>query len=179
MDLSNIESINNAFKKFSKQFKKLDIFINNASIKTERKNFLKLKNLEISDNIKGLLIGNIILLKKALEFSLKNKSKERSIIINISSYSAISGGKDMHLYALSKSALNTLVTALSKDTFKKKINIVSIIPRYIDTSSFRKNHNIKNNKDLILFQKRKKIKKVKTSNEFANFLRSAFCIHFR
>ena len=174
MDLAKTDTIKNAFNKFSKQFKGMNIFINNASIKTQRKNFLKLKNLEISNNIKGLLIGNIVLLKKALEFSLKKKSIDQTTIINISSYSAISGGKDMHLYALSKSALNTLVTALSKDTFKKKIKIVSIIPRYIDTSSFRKNHNIKNNKDLTLFQKRKKIKKVKTPNEFANFIYKKF-----
>ena len=162
MDLGRVDTIKNAFKKFSKQFKKLNIFINNASTKAQRKNFLKLKNFEISDSIKGLLIGNIVSLKNALELSLENNSIDQTIIINISSYSAISGGKDIHLYALSKSALNTLVTALAKDTFKKKIKIVSIIPRYIDTSSFRKNHNIKNNKDLILFQKRKKIKKIKT-----------------
>ena len=174
MNLARVDTINNAFKKFSKQSEKLNIFINNASIKAQRKNFLKLKNSEISDNIKGLLIGNIVLLKKALELSLKNNSIDRTIIVNISSYSAISGGKDMHLYALSKSALNTLVTALSKDTFKKKIKIVSVIPRYIDTSSFRKNHNIKNNKDLILFQKRKKIKKIKTPSEFANFIYEQF-----
>jgi NAD(P)-dependent dehydrogenase (short-subunit alcohol dehydrogenase family) len=174
MNLARVDTIKNAFKKFSKKFKKLNIFINNASIKAQRKNFLKLNNLEISDNIKGLLIGNIVLLKKALELSLKNNSIDRTIIVNISSYSAISGGKDMHLYALSKSALNTLVTALSKDTFKKKIKIVSIIPRYIDTSSFRRNHNIKNNKDLISFQKRKKIKKIKTPSEFANFIYKQF-----
>ena len=174
MDLSRIKSINNAFKKFIKKFKKLNIFINNASPVPQRKNFLKLKNADIMKNMAGLLIGNIISLKNALQFILKGNSKNQSIIINISSYSAISGGKNIHLYAASKSALNTLTTALFNDSFRKKIKIVSIVPRHLDTTRFRKNNNIKNKKDLILFQKRKKIKKIKTPKEFANFVYKKF-----
>ena len=156
MDLAKIKSINNAFKKFSKQFKKLNIFINNASPVPQRKNFLRLKNVDIMKNMTSLLIGNIISLKNALEYILKYNSQNQSIIINISSYSAISGGRNIHLYAASKSALNTLITALFNDSFRKKIKIVSIVPRHIDTARFRKNNNIKNNNDLICFQKKKK-----------------------
>ena len=170
MDLNSIHSINNAFKKFSKQFRKLNIFVNNASPPIQRKNFLKLKSIDISKNMKGLLIGNIVSLKKALDLILKSNSQTQSTIINISSYSAISGGKNIHLYAAAKSALNTLTTALSKDSFRRKIKIISIVPRRIDTSTFRKSNNIKNNKDLILFKKRKKIKSIKTPSEFANFV---------
>ena len=174
MDLNSIHSINNAFKKFSKQFRKLNIFVNNASPPIQRKNFLKLKSIDISKNMKGLLIGNIVSLKKALDLILKSNSQTQSTIINISSYSAISGGKNIHLYAASKSALNTLTTALSNDTFRRKIKIASIVPRHIDTLSFRKNNNIKNKKDLILFQKRKKIKRIRTPNEFAKFIYKKF-----
>ena len=120
--------------------------------------------------MKGLLIGNVAALKNALELVQKNNSKTQAIIINISSYSAISGGKNIHLYAAAKSALNTLTTALSKDSFRRKIKIISIVPRRIDTLTFRKNNNIKNNKDLILFKRRKKIKNIKTPSEFANFI---------
>ena len=170
MDLTRMRSINNTFRKFSKQFKKLNIFINNASPAIERKKFLKLKNVDILKNMKGLLIGNIATLKNALELALKNNPQNQAVIINISSYSAISGGKNIHLYAAAKSALNTLTTALSKDSFRRKIKIISIVPRRIDTLTFRKNNNIKNNKDLILFKKRKKIKSIKTPGEFANFV---------
>ena len=170
MDLTRMRSINNTFRKFSKQFKKLNIFINNASPAIERKKFLNLKNVDILKNMKGLLIGNIATLKNALELALKNNPQNQAVIINISSYSAISGGKNIHLYAAAKSALNTLTTALSKDSFRRKIKIISIVPRRIDTLTFRKNNNIKNNKDLILFKKRKKIKSIKTPSEFANFV---------
>ena len=170
MDLTRMWSINNAFKKFSQRFKKLNIFINNASPAIERKKFLMLKNTDILKKMKGLLIGNIASLKNALELVLKNNSQTQAIIINISSYSAISGGKNIHLYAAAKSALNTLTTALSKDSFRKKVKIISLVPRRIDTLTFRKNNNIKNNKDLILFKKRKKIKSIKTPSEFANFV---------
>ncbi len=170
MDLNKIESINNAFKKFTKKFKKLNIYVNNASPAIERKKFLKLKNTDILKKMKGLLIGNVAALKNALELVQKNNSKTQAIIINISSYSAISGGKNIHLYAAAKSALNTLTTALSKDSFRRKIKIISIVPRRIDTLTFRKNNNIKNNKDLILFKRRKKIKNIKTPSEFANFI---------
>ena len=121
MDLAKIKSINNAFKKFSKQFKKLNIFINNASPVPQRKNFLRLKNVDIMKNMTSLLIGNIVSLKNALEYILKYNSQNQSIIINISSYSAISGGRNIHLYAASKSALNTLITALFNDSFRKKM----------------------------------------------------------
>ena len=174
MDLAKIKSINNAFKKFSKQFKKLNIFINNASPVPQRKNFLRLKNVDIMKNMTSLLIGNIVSLKNALEYILKYNSQNQSIIINISSYSAISGGRNIHLYAASKSALNTLITALFNDSFRKKIKIVSIVPQHIDTPRFRKNNNIKNEKDLIFFQKKKKIKKINTSQEFANFVYKKF-----
>ena len=120
--------------------------------------------------MKGLLIGNIASLKNALQFVLKSDSRNQAVIINISSYSAISGGKNIHLYAASKSALNTLTTALSKDSFQRRIKIISIVPRHIDTLTFRKNNNIKNNNDLILFQKSKKIKSIKTPSKFANFV---------
>ena len=83
MDLAKIKSINNAFKKFSKQFKKLNIFINNASPVPQRKNFLRLKNVDIMKNMTSLLIGNIVSLKNALEYILKYNSQNQSIIINI------------------------------------------------------------------------------------------------
>ena len=168
MDLTKISSIINAFKIFNKKFKKLDIFVNNASPEIERRDFLKLKNKDIYNKINGLLVGNIVSLKSALQLILKNKKK--TIIINISSYAAISGGKNIHLYAAAKSALNTLVTALSKDALTNKVKIVSLVPRRIDTPTFRKNNKIKNYIDLNAFKKRNKIKSIKTSDEFATFI---------
>jgi len=168
MDLTKISSIINAFKIINKKFKKLDIFVNNASPEIERRDFLKLKNKDIYNKINGLLTGNIVSLKSALQLILKNKKK--TIIINISSYAAISGGKNIHLYAAAKSALNTLVTALSKDALTNKVKVVSLVPRRIDTPTFRKNNKIKNYIDLNAFKKRNKIKSIKTSDEFATFI---------
>ena len=168
MDLTKISSIVNAFEIFNKKFKKLDIFVNNASPEIERKDFLKLKNKDIFNKINGLLSGNIVSLKSALQLILKNRKK--SIIINISSYAAISGGKNIHLYAAAKSALNTLVTALSKDALANKVKIVSLVPRRIDTPTFRKNNKIKNYIGLNAFKKRNKIKSIKTSDQFATFV---------
>jgi len=168
MDLTKIGSIVNAFKIFNKKFKKLDIFVNNASPEIERKDFLKLKNKDIYNKINGLLAGNIVSLKNALQVILRNKKK--SIIINISSYAGISGGKNIHLYAAAKSALNTLVIALSKDALTNKVKIVSLVPRRIDTPTFRKNNKIKNHVDLNAFKKKNKIKTIKTSDQFATFI---------
>jgi 3-oxoacyl-[acyl-carrier protein] reductase len=156
MDLNKTKSIENAFKVFLKDFKKMDIFINNASPNVMRSKFLNLKNKEIENYVKILASGNIITIKKALSLMLKNKSKNIKNIINISSYASISGGKNIHLYAASKSCVNTLITALSKDFFKNKIKIFSIVPKHVNTFSFRKNNNIKNKKDLVLFLKKKK-----------------------
>ena len=167
MDLGKISSINNAFNKFKASFKKFSIFINNASPKIERKKFLKLKNKDISKNINSSLTGNIFTLKNALELVLKKKNNSKSIIINISSYSAISGGRDIHLYAAAKAALNTLSIALSKDKYKKQTKIISVVPKYIDTPAFRKNNKIKSKKSFNIL---KKYKNIKTPSEFAKFI---------
>ena len=170
MDLNSTKSINEAFNKFSKNFKEVSVFINNASIEVKRNIFLNIKPHDISKNINGFLVGTIFVIIRALKIILKKKLKNKSTIINISSYSSISGGRDIHLYAASKSAMNTLMLALYNDYLKKKIKIISVVPRHIDTPAFRKNNKINNNSELIKFQKRKKIKKIKTPTEFADFI---------
>ena len=170
MDLNNKNSIKKAFEVFSKQFKKLDYLINNANPPTRRKKFLRIDDEEIKKNINGFLVGNLIVIKKALKLILNNKNKEIVGILNISSYSSMNGGKNIHLYAASKAALNILMNALSIDYIKNKIKIQSVLPRYINTKSFRKNNNIKNNKDLLKFMKKKGILEIKNPEEFSNFI---------
>ena len=74
------------------------------------------------------------------------------------------------MYAAANAALNILTKALSEDKFKKKIKIISVVPRYIDTPTFRKNNNIKNENDLNSFKKNKKIKLIKKSDDFSKFI---------
>ena len=170
MDLNNKNSIKKAFEVFSKQFKKLDYLVNNANPPTKRKNFLRIDDEEIKKNINGFLVGNLIVIKNALKLILKNKNKKNIGILNISSYSSLSGGKNIHLYAASKAAINILMSALSLDYIKNKIKIQSVLPRYINTNSFRKNNNIKTKKDLLKFMKKKGILKIKNPKEFSNFI---------
>ena len=170
MDLNKINSIRNAFKKYYKKFKHLNYLISNANQVPVRKKFLELKDKEIKKSINSFLVGNLIFIKNGLNLILKNKQKKNLGIINISSYSSLTGGNNIHLYASAKSALNTLNKALSIDFVNKKIKIKSVLPRYIDTKTFRKNNNIKNQNDLIKFMKKKKISKIKNSKQFANFI---------
>ena len=139
MDLSKTSSIDNTFRKFSKKFNKFSIFINNASPEIKRQNFLQINHKDILKKLNALLLGNIVILKNTLKCSLRQKNISETVIINISSYSAITGGKGIHLYAAAKAALNTLSKALSEDKYKKKIKVISVIPRFVDTYSFRKN----------------------------------------
>ena len=166
MDLSNKNSVYKTFKKFSQNFKKMNIFINNAFPHPNRKAFLNLSDEEILKNVKSMIFGNFLSFKLALKFILKSKNYN-SLLVNISSYASISGGFNIHLYAASKSALNILVNALSRDFLKKKIKFFSFFPKYIDTPTFRKINKIKNNKDFILLKKKKKITKIMTDKEFA------------
>ena len=71
MDLTKIVSINTAFNKFLNEFKKLNDFINNASPNIKRKSFLRLKDTDISADMKGLATGNIISLKKDLTKAMR------------------------------------------------------------------------------------------------------------
>ena len=66
MDLNNISSIRNAFKKYYKKFKYLNYLISNANQVPIRKKFLELKDKEIKKNINSFLVGNLIFIKNGL-----------------------------------------------------------------------------------------------------------------
>ena len=170
MDLNKKNSIKNAFNKFSFKFKTLNYLINSASIESKREVFIKISDDEIKKNINSFLIGNLILLKNALKLILKNKIKKENGILNISSYSSITGGRNIHLYAASKAAINILLSALSADYKKHQITIQSVLPRFIDTDTFRKSNKILNEKDLKKFMKKKKILGIKKPEQFAKFV---------
>jgi len=170
MDLNSLDTIIKAFKLFSSSFKNLDYLINNASVNHKRKKFVNVSNSEIKKGINGFLVGNIFVIKNAIKLIIKKRSKKEKGIINISSYASITGGRNIHLYAASKSAINILLNALSLDYKKNYIRIHSVLPRHIDTETFRKNNNIRNEKDLNNFVNKKGISKIKKPEEFANFI---------
>jgi len=170
MDLKSSSSIIKAFKLFYSKFKNLNYLINNATITHKRKLFTNIKNPEIKDDINGFLVGNIFVIKNAIKLiTKKNKIKDKGII-NISSYASITGGKNIHLYAASKAAINILLHALSLDYKKDHLRICSVLPRYIDTKTFRKNNKIRNNKDLSKFLSKQNVSKIKKPGEFAHFI---------
>ena len=140
LDLNNNKNIKNIFLNLKKRKINIDCLINNAANKPKRKNFVDIKNNEIINIFKINFFSIIEIIKYFLTFSKRNKYKK--LIINISSYSARSGGYKLTHYASSKSAIETLTKGLAKELKVFNTNIVCISPYKI---IFNKKNKINSN----------------------------------
>ena len=115
---------------------KLDGLVNNAGINLPNK-FNKISEDDYDKVMNNNLKAPFFLIQKLLPF-FKNKSS----IVNISSFSSISGGPYSSHYALSKSGLETLTKNLSIFFKDKKIRVNAISPGLIRTRLAKnfKNH---------------------------------------
>ncbi len=115
---------------------KLDGLVNNAGINLPNK-FNKISEDDYDKVMNNNLKAPFFLIQKLLPF-FKNKSS----IVNISSFSSISGGPYSSHYAISKSGIETLTKNLSIFFKDKKIRVNAISPGLIRTRLAKnfKNH---------------------------------------
>jgi len=106
---------------------KLDGLVNNAGINLPNK-FNKISEKDYDKVMNNNLKAPFFLIQKLLPY-FKNKSS----IVNISSFSAISGGPYSSHYAISKSGIETLTKNLSIFFKDKKIRVNAISPGLIRT----------------------------------------------
>ena len=119
LDVSDKDSVNNYFIK--NITRDLDLLINNAGIKKDSL-FLNLSEQEWDEVIRVNLRGAFLCSKSALKLLCKNRSGH---IINIGSFSALSGPAGQTNYAASKAALISLTQSLAQEGGKR--NVLSLI----------------------------------------------------
>lgn len=140
IDVSSVESIENAVQETVKQFGSLDIMVNNAGI------FLGVRPIQdISEedyrkvmdiNVKGAYFGS-----KIAAAAMKKQGKAGTII-NMSSIAGLFGFKMASDYSVSKGAVANLSRVLALELGPLGIRINSINPGVIQTSMTEKDEPI-------------------------------------
>ncbi|OLS32629.1 MAG: C-factor [Candidatus Heimdallarchaeota archaeon AB_125] len=140
LDVSDKDSIDNAFTIVSQEVEGLDILINNAGIRfgAQEKYNDELGKL-YKENFERIFSVNTIAPVLIIErFLPLIKNGENPIIINISSTSGSIGRRSRkgggYSYSASKAALNMITKALSVDLEEDGITVVSIHPGWVKTT---------------------------------------------
>jgi 3-oxoacyl-[acyl-carrier protein] reductase len=142
IDISNKESVDNAFSAIEDAYGSVDILINNAGI-TKDNILPRMKEEDWLDVIQTNLTGSFYTSQRAIKQMMKNKWGR---IIFISSVVGISGNQGQANYAASKAGLIGLAKSISKELGSRNITSNVVAPGYIETdmTSFLDDENKEN-----------------------------------
>ena len=129
IDISNKESVDNAFSAIEDAYGSVDILINNAGV-TKDNILPRMKEEDWLDVIQTNLTGSFYTSQRAIKQMMKNKWGR---IIFISSVVGISGNQGQSNYAASKAGLIGLAKSISKELGSRNITSNVIAPGYIET----------------------------------------------
>lgn len=127
IDVTDQNSIEQAFKKVSDKFGKIDILVNNAGINVNK----TLENMT-NDEYEGVMNVNAGGVMRCSREAIKYMTNGGSII-NVSSVNSIYGAATQSAYSASKAAINGLTKALAKELGPKNIRVNAILPGMILT----------------------------------------------
>ena len=132
-DLTDNDSMLNAFRVIRNQKLNLDVLINNAGIMKDALIGM------ISDNlIEETFQTNVYASIKLLQFSAKLMMRQKSgSIINMSSIMGTNGNKGQAVYSSSKGDIISLTKAAAKELATYNIRVNALAPGIIDTDMFR------------------------------------------
>ena len=142
VDISNSESVDEAFTSIEKDYTSVDVLINNAGV-TKDNILPRMKKDEWLEVIQTNLTGSFYTSQRAIKLMMKNKWGR---IIFISSVVGISGNQGQANYAASKAGLIGLAKSISKELGSRNITSNVVAPGYIETdmTSFLDNQNKEN-----------------------------------
>lgn len=128
-DMSKPDEIENLFNYIKKTNKRLDILVNNAGIIRD----MLLPGMELSDweKVMDINLRSVFLCTKyAVEIMMPLRSGK---IINLSSISAVRGGKGQTNYAASKGGIISFTRACAVELSGKGIQFNAVLPGFIVT----------------------------------------------
>ena len=142
VDISNSESVDEAFTSIEKDYTSVDVLINNAGV-TKDNILPRMKKDEWLEVIQTNLTGSFYTSQRAVKPMMKNKWGR---IIFISSVVGISGNQGQANYAASKAGLIGLAKSISKEMGSRNITSNVVAPGYIETdmTSFLDDQNKEN-----------------------------------
>ena len=142
VDISNSESVDEAFTSIEKDYTSVDVLINNAGV-TKDNILPRMKKDEWLEVIQTNLTGSFYTSQRAVKPMMKNKWGR---IIFISSIVGLSGNQGQANYAASKAGLIGLAKSISKELGSRNITSNVVAPGYIETdmTSFLDDQNKEN-----------------------------------
>ena len=129
VDISNSESVDEAFTSIEKDYTSVDVLINNAGV-TKDNILPRMKKDEWLEVIQTNLTGSFYTSQRAVKPMMKNKWGR---IIFISSIVGLSGNQGQANYAASKAGLIGLSKSISKEMGSRNITSNVVAPGYIET----------------------------------------------
>ena len=142
IDISDAESVDNAFTRIEKEYNSVDVLINNAGV-TKDNILPRMKEDEWLEVIQTNLTGSFYTSQRAIKLMMKNKWGR---IVFISSVVGLSGNQGQANYAASKAGLIGLAKSISKEMGSRNITSNVVAPGYIETdmTSFLDDQNKEN-----------------------------------
>ena len=142
IDITDAESVDNAFAAIEKEYNSVDVLINNAGV-TKDNILPRMKEDEWLEVIQTNLTGSFYTSQRAIKLMMKNKWGR---IVFISSVVGLSGNQGQANYAASKAGLIGLAKSISKEMGSRNITSNVVAPGYIETdmTSFLDDQNKEN-----------------------------------
>ncbi|HEU5166207.1 MAG TPA: SDR family oxidoreductase [Chitinophagaceae bacterium] len=122
-DLSNEKHCKTVINKVIREYKRIDILVNNAALHYENKSLEDLSTRELLKTFSTNIFSYFWLTREALPYMKKN-----SCIINTASVTAYRGSGGLIDYASTKGAIVSFTRSLSSNLVKKGIRVNGVAP---------------------------------------------------
>ena len=129
IDISNAESVDNAFTRIEKEYNSVDVLINNAGV-TKDNILPRMKEDEWLEVIQTNLTGSFYTSQRAIKLMMKNKWGR---IVFISSVVGLSGNQGQANYAASKAGIIGFSKSIALELGSRNIRSNVIAPGFIET----------------------------------------------
>ena len=133
IDVADAENVKVAFDSIAKEFKPLDILINNAGI-TKDGLFVRMKEDDWDRVLAVNLKGSFLCGQQAAKHMMKQR---QGAIVNIASIVGVMGNAGQANYSASKAGLIGLTKTMARELAPRNITVNAIAPGFIDTEMTR------------------------------------------
>lgn len=122
-DISDESFCKDAIKQTVKEFKKMDILVNNAAVQYPKESIEEISAKQLEKTFRVNIFSMFYLVKASLKYL-----KEGSAIINTTSVTAYRGSAGLLDYSATKGAIVSFTRSLSVSLLKKKIRVNGVAP---------------------------------------------------